>query len=162
MSKLLYVASATAGASDGTLSVTGINSDDVYVVYGYDMYPATDTATTYWRVTKSGTQDTASSYTYGMDYNADLQNTGQAQSEGLFGHSQAPGKRIVFRVECYNFNSSSKKSFATISSQIGANSFCYGGFVHEVTSASDGLGIFPNAGNVAEGSRLVLYKQVAS
>ena len=162
MSKLLYVASATAGGSDTTLSVTGINSDDVYVVYCYDMYPATDTATTYFRVTKSGTQDTASSYTYGMDYNADLQNTGQAQSEGLFAYSAVAGKRIVFRVECYNFNSSSKKSFATVSTQIGTNFFCYGGFVHEVTSASDGLGIFPNTGNVAAGSMLVLYNQVAS
>ena len=142
--------------------MTGINSDDVYVVYCYDMYPATDTATSYFRVTKSGTQDTASSYTYGMDYNADLHNTGQSSSEGLFSHTQAAGKRIVFRVECYNFNSSSKKSFATITSQIGTNFFCYGGFVHEVTSASDGLGIFPNTGNVAAGSRLVLYKQVAS
>ena len=163
---LVQVNKAVADGSSSTLSVTGINSDDVYVVFGYNLTPTTSTATTYGRVTKSGTQDTTANYDYASlkkNFGGAFQgvtNTNQTVFEPLSNQALATGVSDSFIMYLYNFNSASEFSFISFDTIQSIASGWSGGCVHTVASASDGFGILPNAGNVGSGSTLVLYKVI--
>ena len=162
--KLIYVNKAVADGTSTTLSVTGINSEDLYMVIGYNIFGATNTASIYTRVTKGGVQDSTANYDYAqqiMDVGyafAYVNNTNQTVVENFSNMSNDPGKFMSCIYYLKNFNSATDYSFFSNASLLPSPRTWYGSGVHKVNSASDGIGIFPNVGNVGSGSTLVLYK----
>tara|TARA_Y100000004_G_scaffold190366_1_gene247402 strand:- start:33 stop:536 length:504 start_codon:yes stop_codon:yes gene_type:complete len=162
--KLVQVAKAVADGTSSTLSVTGIDSDNNYIVFGYNITPTTSTATMYARVTKSGTQDSTANYDYAVKLMntgsvfQNVSNTNQTLFEILSNQVTGTGKSDCIKFDLYNFNSSSEYSFLTMENIRVEGTGWMGGGVHTVASASDGIGILPNTGNVGSGSTLVLYK----
>jgi hypothetical protein len=161
---LIKINEAVADGTSSTLSVTGIDSNDVYVVYGYNITPTTSTASMYARVTKSGTQDSTANYDYAVKLMntgsafQNLSNTNQTLFEILSNQVTGAGKSDTILFYLFNFNSSSEYSFITMENIRVEGSGWMGGGVHTVASSSDGIGILPNVGNVGSGSKLVLYK----
>jgi len=163
--KLVQVATETVTSAVASVTLTGIDSDDVYMVAYNNVTPSVDTRSISLRVTKSGTADTTSNY----DYAYKVLNSSSSFGNGAFtndtewqylvadsvgtGTSESANGIIYL----YNFNSSSEYSFIT-SEVTEVNSSAttrgnQGGGVHTVASASDGVFWFDTAGgNIASGT----------
>ncbi len=62
---LEYISSATITSATSDVTLTGINTDDVYM-FAYRIKPTTDSATgLYLRFTVGGSEDDSSNYDYG-------------------------------------------------------------------------------------------------
>ena len=170
--KLVQVATETVTSSVASVTLTGIDSDDVYMVAYNNVTPSTDVRSISLRVTKSGTADTTSNYDYaykslrsaGSFGNGAFTNDTEwqylvADSVGTGTSESANG--ILY---LYNFNNASEYSFITsevteINSSAEARGN-QGGGVHTVASASDGVFWFDTAGgNIASGT-FTLYRVV--
>ena len=167
---LLQVATNTVTSAVASVSLTGIDSDDVYMVAYNNVTPSTDARSISLRVTKSGSNDSTSNYDYaykslnasstfgeaGFTNDTEWQylvvdNVGTGTSESANG--------IIY---LYNFNSSSEYSFVTAEvTEVNSSAIArgnQGGGVHTVASASDGLYFFDTeGGNIASGT-FTLYK----
>ena len=163
--KLVQVATETVTSAVASVTLTGIDSDDVYMLAYNNVTPSTDARSISLRVTKSGTADTTSNY----DYAYKVLNSSSSFGNGAFtndtewqylvadsvgtGTSESANGIIYL----YNFNSSSEYSFIT-SEVTEVNSSAttrgnQGGGVHTVASASDGVFWFDTAGgNIASGT----------
>ena len=163
--KLVQVATETVTSAVASVTLTGIDSDDVYMVAYNNVTPSVDTRSISLRVTKSGTADTTSNY----DYAYKVLNSSSSFGNGAFtndtewqylvadsvgtGTSESANGIIYL----YNFNSSSEYSFIT-SEVTEVNSSAttrgnQGGGVHTVQSSSDGVFWFDTAGgNIASGT----------
>ena len=166
MGKLVQVATTTVTSPVSSVTLTGINTDDVYMLAYSGMTCSVDTQQNVFRVTKSGTPDTTLNYdytykilyagtTFGNSY-ASNQNAVTSTFQGT-GTGEATNGILYL----YNFNSSSEYSFATIE-DVSLNFVPYGecrqgGFVHTVASASDGIHLFMGSGNITGGT-FTLYK----
>ena len=165
---LVQVATSTVTSAVASVTITGIDSDDVYIVALNNVAPATDNVSAYMRITKSGSADTTSNYDYAYKdlkaYSSFGTSSSTNQDKLNFGNlGTNTSETLNAIIHLYNFNSSSEYSFGTEEDvQIISNQSLrghQGGFVHTVESASDGLYFYMSSGNIASGT-LTLYKVV--
>lgn len=165
---LVQVNKTIASGTPATIKVTGIDSDDVYLVTAKELIPSSDD-TIAWRVTKSGTIQDDSEYDNArkdMPAGASFQDNESENATSVTNADiESTGNGFNGLFYLYNFNSSSQFSYATFetvswvsSPQLfGGN----GGFLHTVASASDGLSFFFTGGaTFNNGAEIVLYKVV--
>ena len=168
----------TATISSGTassLTIDGIDSDDVYVVVGSGLHIAVDTAYLYVRVTKdvSGTTTAQSSAEYDFacrEFNAGgsfgslnyQDRTNMYFANSPLGNGTAENSNIYYTL--YNFNNSSEYSYMTVTencfnSTDSTSHGAQGGFVYTVKEAHNGISIIGDA-TTLNGGTLTLYKVV--
>ncbi len=166
---LVLIDSETVTSSTATVELTGIDSTyNVYQVVISNVTVDTDDALS-MRVTKGGTAQTDSEYDDAKKYlksdasSADISNTNATQVDITAtidsGVSGANGNGIYY---LFNFTNASEYSFVSIDSvHFQYNDDCargfVGGFVHTVSSASDGVQIKTNGGNNMESGEFKLY-----
>ena len=165
---LVQVATNTVTSAVASVTLTGIDSDDVYMVAYNNVVPSTDAQVLKLRVTTSGTADSDSEYDDAimfMKSDGSFSDTsGTNQNHFPFDTSgTATGEELDGILNLFNFNSSSEYSFATVEG-VSLNSSSSlrsetGGFVHTVEEANDGVNFFFNSGNIASGT-FTLYKVV--
>jgi len=169
MGKLVQVATNTVTSAVASVTLTGINSDDVYMIAMNNIVPVDNSRNLFVRVTKSGTPDTTSNYDVaGKQLRTDttFSNSASTNSDKFLihfnqGNLTGEANNIIYYL--YNFNSSSEYSFITFE-ETGFNSTPnlmgnQGGGVHTVASASDGVHFYMSAGNIASGT-FTLYRVV--
>jgi hypothetical protein len=166
--KLVQVATNTVTSAVSSVTLTGIDSDDVYMVAVNNFDVDTDAVTSKLRVTVSGSADSTSNY----DQSAKIlfANTSFSTSSGtnldridFYLQGTGIGEQSNFIFYLYNFNNSSEYSFATVESSA-VDSFArnlgrQGGFVHTVAQACNGVQFFLSSGNIASGT-FTLFKVV--
>ena len=175
MGKLVQVATETVTSSTNTVTLTGINTDDVYMV-AISGATCDNNAVMSMRVTVSGSADTTSNYdraSKGMqsgeafiNNSATNQTYSQVQTTRLQNGTGLGANAILY---LYNFNNSSEYSFVTnetstwreasaVAQQLSGES---GGFVHTVAQACDGLIFYMDLGtDNFTGGTFTLYKVV--
>lgn len=167
---LVQVATNTVTSAVASVTLTGIDSDDVYMVTMSGMKPVSDSQI-YARVTTSGTADSDNEYDYANKYlkadtsfsndvstNNDRWTPTSTMENAYSGHSM-----IMY---LYNFNNSSEYSFMTSEEahiQGGTSTVrgLQGGGVHTVAEANDGISFLMGSGNIEAGT-FTLYRQVGS
>ena len=168
---LQQVATNTVTSATAAVTLTGVDTDDVYVLVYSNLQIDTDSKFLEYRYTVSGTADTSSNYDYAMeDLKADttfgspsntnanaipLDNTGTATGESLNG--------IIY---LFNFNNASEYSYTTQESfgvnTNGALRGRMGGGVLTETQATDGISIgrFADSGTNIDSGTFTLYRIV--
>ena len=166
---LVQVATNTVTSAVASVTLAGIDSDDVYMVAISGAVP-TSAGDGLLRVTKGGTPDTTANYDRafkGLRTDTTFSNltaTNATEFRYIGGWSTVTtsgvgGNSIVY---LYNFNSSSEYSLITSESATmwsGGTLGPQGGGVHTVASASDGIQFLFPTGNIASGT-FTLYKVV--
>ena len=165
---LAQVATSTVTSSVASVTLTGINTDDVYMVTMSGMQSASDSQI-YARVTTSGTADTDSEYDYANKYlkaDAAFTNDVSANNDRWVPtstlESDYGGYGMIMYL--YNFNNSSEYSYmsseeAHIQSGTTTVRGLQGGGVHTVAEANDGINFSMGSGNIESGT-FTLYKVV--
>jgi hypothetical protein len=166
MGKLVQVNTATVTSATPSVTLTGIDSDDVYMVAYNDWKCDTNIVQNKIRITKSGSPDVTANY----DFASKLMyatttfgnNSGTNQTEvGQDFIGTGTGEASNGVLYLYNFNSSSEYSFITQEevnySHNPRLTGIAGGIVHTVASASDGIHFFMTSGNITSGT-FTLYK----
>jgi len=167
MGKLVQVDTFTVSSAVASVTLTGIDSDDVYMVAF--LGTRSSVANNFnFRITKSGTADSTANYDQAyklLRSDTTFGNVGNAnntqQQIGYLGGDNATYENngIIY---LYNFNSSSEysfytfeitRSFPTAPTLAGDT----GGGVHTVASASDGIQFYNTTGNLTAGT-FTLYK----
>ena len=161
---LLQVATSTVTSATASVSLTGINSDDVYMVAFSNVAPATDGSNLRVRFTVSGTADSSSNYDRAvkkLNATASYGNTGSTNQDHLRTSSAGIGtgtseidNGILY---LFNFNNASEYSFITIEetllSSAATHSGNQGGGVLTVAQACDGIQfLMSSSGNIASGT----------
>ena len=166
--KLIQVDTETVTSAVASVTLTGIDSDDVYMLTISGAVP-TSPSDGKIRVTKGGTPQSDSEYDLafkGLRTDTtftNLSSTNEADIRYIGGWSTVStssvgGNAIVY---LYNFNSSSEYSFLTsetVTMWSGGTLGTQGGGVHTVASASDGIQFF-YASNLTAGT-FTLYRVV--
>jgi len=153
-----------------TFSITGIDTDDVYLITLNDLYMNSDGARPRLRFTKSSdsSADDSSNYDYAnLDMYATTSfsnnaNTNQSYYNGFStGTDNTEGLRAIYY--CYNFNNSSEYSFITYeelaTNNAGANAGRNGGMVLTVNQSTNGLHWHSSSNNI-KNATATLYKVV--
>ena len=167
--KLIQVATHTANNTNTTVTLTGINSDDVYMVAVSNFVPQTDRRYLQMRFTESGTPNITANYDQAikaLKTNTSFGNgsypnqTFAYAGVSTIGSSTGEGLNGIYYI--YNAYNSSEYTFATIESAYGNYLAQFwgdaGGFVFTQNSAVDGVNFFLNdTGNIASGT-FTLYK----
>ena len=165
---LSYVNKTVSDGSATTLKVTGIDSDNVYLLVLRLIQTQNTNETINMRVTKSGTADTTSNYDRGYRIMTSLSYSNNSYENGTGGRimenvnaANGGGQGIFY---LHNFNSSDEFSYwtidnvCTVSNQSAGQS---GGGSHTVASASDGIEIYgSSSGTFISGASAILYKVV--
>ena len=168
--QLIQVATNTVTSAVSSVTLTGIDSDDVYMLAVKDLQPSTNQVYPYLRFTESGTPNTTANYDY-ADKNlkagfafSNMANSNQTQffilSEQLGTNTQELLNGIFY---IYNANNSSEFTFFSQettaldhnSNHLGSQ----GGGVFTVSSSVNGVNLFFSSGNIASGT-FTLYKVV--
>jgi len=165
---LVQVATNTVTSAVSSVTLTGINSDDVYMVALNNVQPASDGAYLRMRFTVSASADTSSNYdraTKELRADTTFGNSAQTNADGFNfiengTNTSETHNNIMY---LYNFNNASEYSFATFEE----TSFMYsetlrgrnGGGVLTETQATDGVNYFFSSGNIASGT-FTLYKVI--
>ena len=165
---LVQVATNTVTSGVSSVILTGINTDDVYMVSYNNWKCGTNVQQNLIRITKSGSADTTANYDfaskimYASTTFANNAGTNQTQvGQDFIGTGTGEASNGVLYL--YNFNSSSEFSFMTqeevnYSHNPRATGIA-GGIVHTVASASDGIQFFMGSGNITSGT-FTLYRVV--
>ena len=166
MGKLVQVATNTVTSAVSSVTLTGIDSDDVYMATINALVPASNSNLSA-RFTVSGTPDTSSNYdraAYDLRSEVNFatisttnQNNIQLASTGNATNEMGNGIFYLF-----NFNNASEYSFmtneeSTIHPTNGNIRGRQGGAVLTVAQATDGIQFFMASGNIASGT-FTLYK----
>jgi len=167
--QLIQINKAVGDNTSTVLTVTGINTDDVYMVAFHSLSTNSNNDVLKARVTTSGTPDSDSEYDRALVYfsnggistNRYGTNVDHWQVVENADDDNGGGQGILY---LYNFNNSSEYSFytqetvGTVSNQSAGQ---MGGGVHTVAESNDGFSMYSNAGtNFKTGATLVLYKVV--
>ncbi len=167
--KLVQVATNTVSSAVSSVTLTGIDSDDVYML-AVSGIVSSASINGDLRVTTSGTADTSANYDYAMKglrsdtTFTNFSNTNQtafttAFAWSLFTTAGMTGNGIAY---LYNFNNASEYSFI---SHEGVNSWqngilgMQGGAVHTVAQACDGIQFSPSSGTISSGT-FTLYRVI--
>ena len=159
--QLIQVAT-TSISNVSNFSITGIDTDDVYLITLNNLYMNTDGARPRLRFTKSS--DSSADTTANYDYADKVLNAVGFSNRGITNDTKtvlettsttANNETANAIIYLFNFNSSSEYSFYTYeqtnrnqSAQLSAPT---GGGVHTVASASDGVQFSLNANNFTSG-----------
>ena len=166
--QLVQVSTNTVTSAVASVTLTGIDSDDVYMIAINNWKPVDDTVVQRFRVTKSGTADSTSNYDSAYKElkadtsfsNGSLANNSDFQFQFAGNGTGETCQAILY---LYNFNSSSEFSYVSYDSvqvnQTPNNHGTSGGGCHTVASASDGIEFRFHSGNIASGT-FTLYKVV--
>ena len=167
---LVQVATNTVTSATASVTLVGINSDDVYQLVLNNVAPASDNYYLRLKFTESGTANSTSNYDYAQMYMQtggaflDLSGTNSA-GVNITNHTNGTGTSEttngIFPI--YNANNSSEYTFMTTeSSNVDSSNDNYGsqgGIVFTVASAVDGVYLYYSTGNIASGT-FTLYKVV--
>ncbi len=165
---LLQVATNTVTSAVSTVTLTGIDSDNVYLVTYNNWRCGTDTTQNRLRITKSGSAQVSSEYdfTSKLMYSSTTFSDNRQTNLTFVGQDfigTGTGEASNGTLYLYNFNSSSEFSFITQEevnfSHNPRLTGVMGGIVHTVASASDGIQFLVSAGNITAGT-FTLYKVV--
>ena len=165
---LIKIDEEIVSSAVASVTLTGIDSTyDVYKLVIEDVVPTSDNDSFRLRVTKSGTEDSTSNYDYAFkNLRTDTSFSNSSGTNGDYyqlagGLGNATGEAYNDKLHLFNFANSSEYSFATTEGVLtNHNTSLFGGqggFVHTVASASDGVKVYFNSGNIDTGSRFVLY-----
>ena len=167
--QLIQVAT-TSISNVSNFSITGIDTDDVYLITLNNLYMNTDGARPRLRFTKSSdsSADTTANYDYAnkdMYATTTFSNNAGANTTYYNGFSlgtdNTEGLRAIYY--CYNFNNSSEYSFITYeeiaTNNAGANAGRIGGMVLTVAQSCNGLNWHSSTNNIANATA-TLYKVV--
>ena len=166
--QLVQVDTETVTSAVASVTLTGIDSDDVYMIAINNWKPVDDTVVQRFRVTKSGTAQTDANYDSAYKElkadtsfsNGSLANNSDFQFQFAGNGTGETCQAILY---LYNFNSSSEFSYVSYDSvqvnQTPNNHGTSGGGCHTVASASDGIEFRFHSGNIASGT-FTLYKVV--
>ena len=169
--KLVQVATETVTSAVSSVTLTGIDSDDVYMVAISNMEIDTDNKFMEYRFTVSGTADSTSNYDYAFkELRADSAfsnvNSTNANAGSLDNIGTATGESSNYILYLYNFNNSSEYSFITqegsARSSAGNLRARQGGCVLTVAQACDGIsfGRFFDSGTNIDSGTFTLYRIV--
>lgn len=172
MAQLVQVATHTVSSATASFNLTGIDSDDVYMLAYSNVGTVTNGRNVCVRVTKSGSPDTTANYDYAYNVFNASSGVGKAgftnENEWTYLFVDNVGTGTSEKANgiayLYNFNSASEFSYIT-AEMVEVNLTPHsrgnmGAGVHTVASASDGLHFFDDAGgNIASGT-FTLYKVV--
>ena len=169
MGKLVQVATNTVTSAVASVTLTGIDSDDVYML-AVSGIVSSASINGDLRVTTSGTADSSANYDYATK---GLRNDGSAFTNfsninqtsfttafawSLFTTSGMTGNGIAY---LYNFNNSSEYSFVTqevVARDLNGNLLGgQGGGLLTVAQTTDGVVFKTTSGNIASGT-FTLYK----
>ena len=167
MGKLVQVATNTVTSAVASVTLTGIDSDDVYMVAFNNVAPATDNTNLLIRVTESGTPNTTANYDEAakfLDSTTTFGNQGNTNQTYWF-NSLAIGNSTSEQTNgilyLYNFNNSSEYSFYTKENTsltyLAGNTGYQGGGVFTSSSSCNGVQFFFSSGNITSGT-FTLYK----
>ena len=168
MGKLVQVATNTVTSAVASVTLTGIDSDDVYMVAMNNMTPSDDFRLGAFRFTESGTPNSTSNYDRAaktLTANTTFGNvsfTNEAQGYITDTRNGTAGNESTqLLMYIYNANNSGEYTFCTIESSArdasGNLNGRQGGNVLTVTSAVDGVQFFYISSNIASGT-FTLYK----
>ena len=168
--QLIQVDTETVTSAVASVTLTGIDSDDVYQLVLNNVAPASDNVYLRIRFTESGTANSTSNYDYAQKFiraNSTFLNLSGTNGDGvnITNHTNGTGTSETTNGTffIYNANNSSEYTFMTTeSSNVDSSNNAYGspgGFVFTVTSAVDGVFLFYTTGNIASGT-FTLYKVV--
>ena len=167
--QLVQVATETVTSTVASVTLTGIDSDDVYMLVFNNLAPASDGQSPQMRVTESGTANTTSNYDVAQKrlfadtgfLNSSA--TNETRFLGFAGTGNATGENANCIMYLYNFNNASEYSFCTwegsASAADGNGVGRQGGGVFTSASACDGVQLFFGSGNITSGT-VTLYKVV--
>tara|TARA_R100000988_G_scaffold92071_1_gene55989 strand:- start:1349 stop:1858 length:510 start_codon:yes stop_codon:yes gene_type:complete len=167
---LLQVATNTVTSAVANVTLTGINTDDVYMLTYMNMQGSVNDKYPQFRLTESGTANETSNYDYAakkLKTYSSFQTVAQTDSnlarltdEKLGDQAQETGNGFLY---IYNANNSSEYtswSMENVNRDGGGNLMSMtGGGVFTVTSAVDGIYLFIDASNIVSGT-FTLYKVV--
>jgi len=158
---LVLIEEVVISSSTASVILNPIDSTyDVYMITVNNVVPITDGATPMFRVTKSGTAQTDSTYDYAVK---------QLRTDTTFGNNNEDnidswksndigtntGEVLNMILYCFNFQNANEYSFITQEiSQISSSGLFrgrQGGGLHQVASASDGIQFLMSSGNIASG-----------
>ena len=169
--QLIQVNTATVTVATPSVTLTGIDSDDVYMVAIVGASPSNGSDEIRIRVTKdvagTPTPQTTANYDYAdkflrasaafiNDYGA---NGTYTRGTGNIDNAFQGGNGIFY---LYNFNNSSEYSFITIESVtygFSEGRGYQGGAVYTVAEVHNGIHFYPSTGNIDSGT-FTLYKVV--
>tara|TARA_Y100000401_G_scaffold115176_1_gene118418 strand:+ start:1026 stop:1538 length:513 start_codon:yes stop_codon:yes gene_type:complete len=168
---LIQVNKSVLSSASSAITITGINTDDTYMLTLKDIQPTTNVVYPSLRVTESGTANSTTNYDLAYkvmksavgfaNYSNSNQDKFLIQSEQLGTVTQEKLNGIFY---IYNANNSSEYTFMTFeTTALDSNSNnlgIAGGGVFTSTSAVDGVSVIMSSGNVEAGAELVLYKVV--
>ena len=167
--KLVQVATNTVTSAVASVTLTGIDSDDVYLIAVNNATPSVDTNELRMRFTVSGTAQTTSNYDWSVKRlrssttftnDSDTNQTGTRALDNV-GNGTGENSNAIYYL--YNFNSSSEYSFATmeVSAHNGSeNRGFQGGTVYTVAETHDGVQFYNHQGNNISSGTFTLYKVV--
>ena len=163
---LLQVATNTVTSAVASVSLTGIDSDDVYVCYVNKLRPSTSGADLQCRVTESGTANSTSNYDQAYKFmpastsfsNSSSTNLNKWDLTGSIDTS-ASGNYSASIYYIYNANNSSEYTFLTWENIYTASNGIFGGSVFTSASSVNGLQFFMDTGNISAGT-FTFYKVV--
>jgi len=166
--QLVQVATETVTSAVSSVTLTGINSDDVYMVAINNVAPTVDN-TFNMRTTTSGVADSDSQYdvahqiikantSFGTDTNTNGTQWKIASTVGTDTNEQT--NHIIY---LFNFNNASEYSFFTNENTklnaVPVLEGFQGGGVHTVAEANDGVNFFVVGGSIESGT-FTLYKVI--
>jgi hypothetical protein len=168
MGKLVQVATNTVTSAVSTVTLTGINTDDVYMVAVNNLGSSNDNINLIPKFTVGGTAytgnyDKAFKLLRSTTTFANLSGTGEGSmnTQTYTGTGTSETANLIMYI--YNANNSSEYTFLTIESSSLAHSpelvGATGGFVNDVTQAVDGIQFLFATGNITSGT-FTLYRVV--
>ena len=168
--KLIQVATTTVTSSTASVTLTGINSDNVYMLAINNVQPVNDSGYLLMRVTESGTANTTSNYD--MSYSnlradSSFSNSNYQNISFFYITNNTLGTQTSESFNgikyIYNANNSSEHTFFTNEVSTLSNTSNLwgnqGGEVFTSDSSVDGVYFFMDNGNIASGT-FTLYKVV--
>ncbi len=169
---LVQVQTNTVTSAVSAVTLTGIDSDDVYMVAYNNVIPSSDARSISLRVTTSGTADSDSEYDYAYKVLNSSSSFGEASftndtewqylvADNIGTSTSESANGIIY---LYNFNSSSEYSFITAEvTEVNSSATTrgnQGGGVHTVNETNDGVSFFDvDGGNIASGT-FTLFKVI--
>ena len=166
--QLIQVATETVTSAVASVTLTGIDSDDVYMLAFNQVIGSSGNNNLEMRVTESGTPNTTANYDNafkGLNANASFGN-GYNTNSTIWSEAQVDSTTGNFNAIYYlfNFNNASEYSFITKESAWVLQSTGYlfgyqGGGVFTSASACNGIQLFFSSGNINNGT-FTLYKVV--
>ena len=168
--RLVQVATNTVTSAVASVTLTGIDSDDVYMLAFNNVVPSTDSVDLFCRVTESGTANSTSNYDYAVKLmrtatsfaNISATNKSQFDLGNNIGTNTGEATNGIMMI--YNANNSSEYTFITtefaeFNSSPELTSWTGGG-VFTSSSSVNGLHLFfDSSSNIASGT-FTLYRVV--